>query len=243
MWKNPALLLVLVTLGGCSLIEAATADRPNSEQQNAIGDTFVQLGTMASIAAEPQSTSNDDLVTAMTFDHFARAVDPEAAAAAPGPKAFKPATAPPGCVRVEGDRRLLDCSVVLPDSRSCLITGDLKREQRGAGYNYSGRAMLGGDGCPVGTADVDVYIEGENDDPQVASGSLTFTYDDGERASYSGSCVLDQIAITEKCPNVPARGTLSVTIDNGGFVNGHPISGNIEFSFNETPGCGAIVIE
>ena len=243
MWKIPVLLTVVSTLGACSLIDAATSDRPNSDQQNALGDTFVQLGTIAAIAAEPTSTSNDDLVTAMTFDHFARLIDPEAAAAVPGPVAFKPATLPPNCVKVDGDMRMLDCAVMLRDGRNCLITGDLRREARGPGSDYKGRVVLGGSGCPTGTADVDLYIEGATDDPNVASGSLVFGYDDPGKTSLSGTCVLDQVAITEKCPNVPARGTIRVSLDKGSVLNGGPVDGVIEMSFNESPGCGVILIE
>ncbi|MCI0637018.1 MAG: hypothetical protein L0206_24345 [Actinobacteria bacterium] len=234
--------LLLVLLSGCSLLEAATADKPNSDQQNAIGDAFVQIGTLASIAADPAQTTNDDLVTAMTFDHFARLINPSSASA-PAPIALKPATPPPGCVVVNGDNRTLDCAVTLDDGRNCVVAGSLRREPRGEAFAYIGRVTLGGEGCPTGTADVDVTVEGMPEDPNLVNGSLTFSYDDRGMDIYTGSCVLQQLGITEKCPNVPSQGRLIVDMDEGSFKNGKPVNGRIELSFNESPGCGVILIE
>jgi hypothetical protein len=234
-------LLLLVTLAGCDLIKAATAEKPNGIQQNAIGDIFGQVGTVAGVIDDPTTASNGDVASAFEFDHFALLV-------APG--STKPTFARAGrpaplseCVTISGDSRTFtSCDVVLADGRACEVNGSVARVAGSGGSSYQGTLTLGGPTtCPTASLGIDVFLEGPNDSPTLASGTVSFAIDDPSGDRFSGNATIDDIAVTGSC-DVPSSGELRVTVN--GTRNGNSIANQqITLSFHEEPGCGIVYIE
>ena len=234
-------LLFLFVLPACDLLEAATAEKPNTVQQTAIGDIFGQVATVAGVIDDPATTSNNDLNTAMDFTAYARLVAP----ASGKPTSLRRAKPAPisECVTVSGnDRTFSDCDLVLDDGRQCLVNGMLTRVPGATGNSYQGGLTIGGPtNCPVGDLDLDVYLEGPTDSPTLASGSVSFAYNDPSGDNFSGTAVVDSIAITGHC-QVASAGELQVTVT--GTHNGTAINNqSITLSFHDEPGCGLIYIE
>jgi hypothetical protein len=226
-------LLFVVVLGGCDLLEAATAEKPNGTQQQAIGDFFGQVGTVAAVLDDPGSTSNSDLATAMSFEHFGRMVTGTTTKPALPLRLAKPGPLP-GCVVSSGNNRNFNaCDVILDDGRACSVSGTLTRTPGETGNSYAGTLNLGGGGsCPVASVTIDMYLEGPTDSPTRASGNLHFAWSDPSGDSFDGTAVVDEIAVTGKC-SVPSSGELRVNV--GGK--------SVTFSFHDSPGCGIIYVE
>lgn len=233
-------LLFLLVLPACDLLEAATAEKPNTVQQTAIGDIFGQVGTVAGVIDDPATTSNNDLNTAMDFTAYARLVEPMSGKPT-GLRRAKPAPLSE-CLTVSGNMRTFtNCDITLDDGRQCLVNGTLTRVPGTSGNSYQGSIGMGGPtNCPIGEFDLDVYLEGPTDSPTLASGSVSFAYDDPSGDNFSGTAVVDSIAITGNC-QVPSSGELQVSVT--GTHNGTAINDSITLSFHEEPGCGLIYIE
>lgn len=225
--------LLLLLLTGCDLIEAATAEKPNNTQQQAIGDFFGQVGTVAAVLDDPASTSNSDLVTAMSFDHFGRMVTGTANKPALPLRLAKPGPLP-GCVLSSGnDRTFSACDVVLDDGRACAVNGTLTRTPGETGNRYAGTLTLGGaSNCPTASVGIDMFLAGPTDSPTRASGNVTFAWMDPAGESFSGTAVVDEIAVTGSC-TVPSSGELRVVVGDDA----------VTFSFHDSPGCGIIYVE
>jgi hypothetical protein len=233
------IVLMLPLVAGCSLIDAATKDKPNATQQNAIGDTFTQLGTIADVASDPAATSSSDLATAVEVRHFARLVNPSVAKRA-GRAAARPA-ALPGCVSDDGTSVTVDsCDIRIDDGRTCQVNGNIAYQELGEATRYEGTLDLGGAGCPDGNVTFNVVLAGPSSSPTSVSGNATFTWVDEGGDDYSGMLELDDVAVSGTC-TVPSSGQLSVTVH--GEADGESVEGAITLSFHESPGCGVILIE
>jgi len=233
------ILLFVPLLASCSLIDAATKDKPNSTQQNAIGDTFTQFGTIASVANDPAAATASDLATAVQVEHLARLVRPSLGK----PRArgaAKPAPLP-GCVADDGTSVSVDgCDIQIDDGRSCQVDGNIAYQELGQATRYEGTLDLGGEGCPDGNVTFTVTLAGDPSSPTSVTGGATFSWIDPQGDDYSGMLELDDIAVTGAC-SVPSSGQLSVTVH--GTAGGESVEGNLTLSFHESPGCGVILIE
>jgi hypothetical protein len=242
MRMSPLVLLALVIpAGGCSLLEAAQAKKPNPEQQQAIGDVFDQLVTIASVADDPASTGNHDLVEMVSFRQYARLVAPAptkpraAARARPVPL--------PSCISTAGNvHTFASCDIALDDGRQCVFDGAITRAPEGGGNRYTGAfTMSGASSCPTAHLGVDVFLEGPTDNPTLARGNLQFDMQDPAGESFTGSAVIDDIAITSRC-TVPSAGEMTVSFD--GVANGTSIDNQVlTVAFHDSPGCGFVTLE
>ncbi len=235
-------LSLLLALTACDIINAATQEKPNSEQQNAIGDTFQQVGTLAGVADDPASASSDDLATSLELTHFTRLLRPDLGGKPlPGPPpSGKPAPVPT-CITAneDGSRTFTACETFF-NGAQCQVNGSVTREPGTGGNGYRGQLVSSGDGCPVISVNVDVFLEGPSDMPTLARGTLNGSVEDGPDTSYVVNVTFAEIAVTGTC-TVPSSGSLITNVQ--GIVDGELVSGEVEFSFHDSPGCGIILKE
>jgi hypothetical protein len=231
-------LLAVPLIAGCALIDAATSEKPSPRQQTAIGDTFSQLGAIASIADDPASASAGDLATAVEVEHLARLIEPSLSK--PSAAAAKPSPVPE-CATDDGSTvSIAACEIALSDGRGCVVDGSVAYAPAGDGTRYQGQLGLGGAGCPTAAVTFDVTLVGDPSSPTAIGGSATFSWDDPAGDSYSGSLRLDDIAVTGDC-TVPSAGEMTVRVT--GTAEGKLLDGAITLSFHDDPGCGVILIE
>lgn len=239
---SAAAAAVLVVLGGaCDLIDKATAERPNSAQSRAIGDTLSQAGTIATIADDPGSTSEGDLLDTMTFDHYVAFVNPDVAASAPAALALP--LPPPDCIVDDGQGRVevTDCDVTLPGGRACKVDGFVNVTKTATSTRAVGELTLspGDESCPTFTwNDIDITLDGPPTEPSSFTGACDFSVL-GDGHDYTGTLSLEGIAFADGCDK-PSVGSMTVTLM--GTYNGQPVTGGLTATFHNDP-CGDIRLE
>ncbi|MCE9580516.1 MAG: hypothetical protein K8W52_45775 [Deltaproteobacteria bacterium] len=228
---------IALALGGCDLLHAATADKLDSAQRDALADLFAQTGAIAGVIADPTTATSDDLADAMVLDQFVRLTGAGPATTA---RIAWAASAPaPACIVAEGNAiTATDCEVPVA-GQTCLVNGSATSAAEGAGTRYTGSVAMTGTGCPQRTVTFDFALTGPTDDPTALDGGLDF----GENTPgnvYSGHLAFDGIGLASGC-TVPSKGTLAVTVS--GTFAGAPVDDAITISFNASPECGVILVE
>lgn len=229
-------LLSLAAVAGCDWIHAATADKLDSGQRDAMADLLSRTGTLAGVFADPATATADDLADAMALDHFVRLLGTPGAAARVAWAAPAPA---PACLATEGDTVTATACEVPVAGVTCLVDGHATRTAGAGTTTYAGEITMTGTGCPQRTITFDFALAGATDSPTGLDGGVDFSENTPGNV-YSGHLQFSGVGLADGC-SVPSKGSL--TVDVTGTFAGAPVDGAITVSFNSTPECGVLLIE
>ena len=229
-----ASVLSLGALGGCSLLDKATADRPNSTQAHAVGDVFDNMATVGGVMADPAGSNDTDMGEMFQTQAYYDLLDPAGTAAR---RARSGGSFDPTCVDTTGSIAAWDCDVAYAGG-TCNVSGS---GAESPANHYAGTATLdaAGEGSPcifpitlTGAFDLDVE-EGVG-----GSGAGTFNIAQTGEQAFGFDVTLDGIHF---CANgAPDAGTL--TVDGTGAADGLPFDPiSILFS-SESGECGVMEI-
>jgi hypothetical protein len=227
-----SLSLALVALGGCSLLDAATAEKPNSDQLEGMGNAFVAAGTFGAMIDDPASVSNNDLAEMHLADPYKQALDPD------GTRDVTLRTA-------NDDTNVADCVTSDPETDtaswncpltfmgvSCTAVGSGSKI---ADMSYSGTSTLDCEGLfeMVLTAGGVFY----NEESGSGGGSLTVNANGVDVARMT----IENVTLcTDQDPPKPNGGR--VTIDGLGPYEALPFD-PLKVKFQGDPVCGTALIE
>jgi hypothetical protein len=226
-----ASLVALVASGGCSLLDAATEEKPNSTQMEGMGNAFVAAATFGAMIDDPASVSTSDLAEMHLADPYKQALDPDD-------------TRDVALRTAGGGASVTDCVTSDPATNtaswncpltflgaSCTAVGSGSK----TGTSYSGSSTLSCDGLfeMVATASGVFYDEAGGR----GGGSLTINANGVDVARMT---IADVTLCTDQSTPKPNGGT--VTIDGLGPYAALPFD-PLTVRFQDQPVCGTALIE
>jgi hypothetical protein len=220
-------LLVLVgLLSGCDWIDAATAERPSTEQSEAVGDMFVSVGAFATVVADPVAADTGDLADMHAITAYRTALDPQGSARV----AESERRSLDGCVETTEDTATWSCGYVV-GGVDCLAEGSGTRAPDGS--------VSGSSTQTCGATSITVTATGIVFDEVGGRGSGLINVDVGEASL--ATLAIDGLGFcTDQADPLPNAGR--VIIDGEGELDGLPFD-PLTLGFSDTPACGAITIE
>ncbi len=232
---------MVTALGGCELLDLATADRLDPTQTTALGDLIGQTGSLAAVIADPDEASGAELADALALDHFVHLVRPDVPATGAASRLARLAAAPPPecIVDAGGILTATECEIPIGE-RTCRVNGTMRSTPGGTSTRYAGELAVTGEGCPGRAIMFDFDLAGPTSKPTGLDGQVDFSEDRPPGNVYRGRLVFRGIGLAGSCDR-PSKGTLDVRVD--GVYGGEAIADDITVSFNESPECGVILIE
>jgi hypothetical protein len=223
----PKAVVLVALLAGCEWIDAATAERPSSDQSGAVGDIFVSVGAFASVVADPVAADTGDLADIHAIAPYRTALDPGDASAR----------------RVQPERRSLDGCVETTENSatwSCgFALGGVECLAEGSGSRAADGTVSGSSTQTCGADRVTVTATSVIFDEASGRGSGLINVDVGD-ASYA-TLTIDGLGFClDQADVLPNAGR--VIIDGEGELDGLPFD-PLTLAFSDTPACGAITIE
>jgi hypothetical protein len=225
-----ACLVLVPFVGACSLIDAATSERPDSRQSAALGDIFVSIGAFVTVADDPAAADTGDLVDLHATAAYQQILDPDGAPAA---RAIAPPRLPlDGCTTKEGNSASWDCGFTL-DGQACNAIGSGSR----TGDTVSGSSTLTCGALAVTVTATNVQFD---EAAGRGSGELTVAVANPALAGWASVSIQGLGFCTGEANVLPNTGR--VVVDGEGPLDGLPFD-PLTLKFQDDPVCGTTLIE
>jgi hypothetical protein len=224
-----ACLLLVPFIGACSLIDAATSERPNSRQSTALGDIFVSIGSFVAVADDPAAADTGDLADMHAIGAYQIILDPDNAPAARVSTDRQPLD---GCTTKEGNSASWNCPFTV-NGADCTAVGSGTR---------TGETVSGSSTMTCGPLAVTVTATGVQFDEAAGSGSgeLTVAVANPALAGWASVSIQSLGFCTGEANVLPNTG--KVTVDGEGPLDGLPFD-PLTLKFQSDPVCGTALIE
>ncbi|MEO8700103.1 MAG: hypothetical protein ABI867_08670 [Kofleriaceae bacterium] len=224
-----ACLLLVPCLGACSLIDAATSERPDGRQSEALGDIFVSIGSFVAVADDPAAADTGDLADMHAITAYQLILDPDGAPAARASVTRQPLD---GCTTKEANSASWNCSFTL-NGEDCTAVGSGTR----TGETVSGSSTMTCGALAVTVTAADVQFD---EAAGSGSGDLTVAVANPALAGWATVSIQSLGFCTGEANVLPNTGR--VVVDGEGPLDGLPFD-PLTLKFQDDPACGTALIE
>jgi hypothetical protein len=230
--------LLGVLLSGCSLLETATSDRPNTTQRNAMGDIFGSIGAFIGAVNDPAAVDDGDLADIHATEPYRALLDPNnEGVAASARRAPGRSLVTPGCAAAADGVATWDCDFsaeVGGVTTDCHATGS--GQDNGDG-TYSGESLQTCPGLMVNVTATNLMF----DEVAGAGGGRLFVELGTDALAGWADVTLTSVTFcTEEATPAPNGGTMEV--DGQGALDNLPFD-PITLEFKGDPECGIVLIQ